>query len=122
MRYGTLFHVLSLLFLSCAIGQDIAPNLSGVWRWNPEKGPRREHPPEELRVKVEQNGADISITFRSKNKGQEEINTARLRIGSSDNKNEIHGAPMLSSAAWEGAALVAHSGAKLWEDEVRMDD
>jgi len=73
-------------------------------------------------VNIEQNGADISITFRSKSNGQEEINTSRLRIGSSDNKNEIHGAPMLSSSAWDGAALVVHSVAKFGKDELRMDD
>ncbi len=121
MRYGTVVF-LSLLRVSSAIPQDRAPDLSGVWRWNPEKSPRREHPPESLRVKIEQNDADISITFRSKSRGQEEVDTSRLRIGSSDNKNEIHGAPMLSSAAWEGAALVVHSVAKFGKDELRMDD
>jgi hypothetical protein len=121
MRYRTLVSV-ALLCQFCAISQDAVPNLSGVWRWNPQKSPRREHPPEDMRVKIEQNGSDISITFRARNNGQEEINAAKLQIGSDDNKNEIHGAPMTSKAAWDGATLVVHSVAKFGAQELRMDD
>ena len=71
-----------------------------------------------MRLKIEQNGSDITIIFRTRN----EENMERLHIGSDDNKNEIHGAPMISKAAWEGAALVVHSVAKFGSDELRMDD
>ena len=102
-----------LLCQLCAICQDEKPNLSGIWRRNSEKSNQ-----EDLRVKIEQNGADITIIFRTRN----EENTSRLRIGSDDNKNQIHGAPMMSQAAWDGAALVVHSVAKFGSDELRMDD
>jgi hypothetical protein len=106
---------LSLLLLCQfrAVSQDEKPNLSGVWRRSSGKSTQ-----EEMRVKIEQNGSDITITFRTRN----ETNTSRLRIGSDDNKNEIHGAPMISKAGWDGAALVVHSVAKFGTDELRMDD
>jgi photosynthetic reaction center cytochrome c subunit len=98
----------------CAISQDEKPNLSGVWRRSPEKSSQ-----EGMRVKIEQNGSDIIIIiFRTQN----EENTCRIHIGSDDNKNQIHGAPMLSKAAWDGTALVVHSVAKFGSDELRMDD
>jgi hypothetical protein len=97
----------------CAISEDKEPNLSGVWRRSPEKSSQ-----EGMRVKIEQNGSDITIIFRTPN----EENTCRLHIGSDDNKNQIHGAPMLSKAAWDGTALVVHSVAKFGSDELRMDD
>jgi hypothetical protein len=71
-----------------------------------------------MRLKIEQTGSDITIVFRTRN----EENTVRLHIGSDDNKNQIHGAPMNSKAAWEGAALVVHSVAMFGSDELRMDD
>jgi len=56
-------------------------------------------------VKIEQTGSDLTVTFRSRNKGAEEINVERLRVGSADNANQLHGAPMSSKAAWDGATL-----------------
>jgi hypothetical protein len=113
MRQATF--ALSLLFLCqfWAISQDGKPNLSGVWRRSPPKSPEQD-----MRLKIEQNGSDITIIFRTRN----EENMERLHIGSDDNKNEIHEAPMISKAAWEGAALVVHSVAKFGSDELRMDD
>ena len=75
-----------------------------------------------MQVKIEQNSQDITIFFRARNHGQDEVNTERLRIGSSDNKNEIHGAPMISKAAWDGATLTVDSVAKFGSQELRMND
>lgn len=111
-----------LLFAFQAVSQEGVPNLTGVWRWNPQKAPRLKFPPEDLRVKIEQNGSDIAITFRARNKGNDEENTTRLRIGTSDNQNQIHGAPMTSGCAWDGTALVVHSIAKFGDQQLRMDD
>jgi hypothetical protein len=122
MRFAYLALCISLLCPPGVISQENMPNLSGIWRWNPQKSPSREHPPEEMRVKIEQSGSDITITFRARNNGQEEMNTARLRIGSDENKNEIHGAPMLSKASWDGQMLVVHSVARFGKQELRMDD
>jgi hypothetical protein len=120
MRYLRLaFGALLCSFLAFPQG---APNLTGVWRFNPQKGQHSGQAPEDMRVKIDQNGSDLAIIFRVRNKGQEESNTTRLRIGSADNKNEIHGAPMISKAAWDGTVLVVDSVAKFGDQELRMTD
>jgi hypothetical protein len=122
MRYLTLLSLVSLLQFP-AISQDAAPNLSGVWRWNPQKSPPSKDPPAELRVRIEQADSEIGITFRSSgNSGPEEENSARYKFGADVNKNQIHGAPMVSKCAWEGAVLVVHSVATFKSGELRMDD
>lgn len=110
-----------LLCSFLAFPQD-APNLTGIWRFNPQKGRHSGQAPEDMRIKIDQNGPDITILFRVRNKSQEETNSTRLRIGSADNKNEIHGAPMISKATWDGATLVVDSVAKFGNQELRMTD
>ncbi len=116
-------HLFLLVVLFCPLAaQDATPNLSGVWRWNPQKGTPSAHPPEDMRAKIEQSGSEIAITIRARNNGQDETNAARFRIGSADNKNEIHGAPMTSKAEWDGAVLVVDSVAKFGSQELRLHD
>ncbi len=115
MRYIILLSMVCLL--------DAEPNLSGVWRWNPQKSPPSKDPPAELRVRIEQNSTEAGITFRARgNSGPEEENSARYKFGSDDNRNQIHGAPMISKCAWDGPALVVHSVATFKSGELRMDD
>ena len=122
MRYAALASFFLLLRPSCVLSQDGSPNLSGVWRLNPQQSSHSEHPPEEMRVKIEQHDADITVTFRVRNSGSDETNVQRMRIGSDDNKNEIHGAPMTSKAVWDGGTLVVDSIAKFGNQELRMND
>src|SRR5579871_3549105 len=115
----------SCLWLLCGFytsAQTGTPNFSGVWLRNAQKSPRGDHPPEEMQAKIEHNGADITITIRSRNNGTDEVNMERLRIGTANNANEIHGAPMTSQAAWEGGTLVVRSVAKFGDQELRMTD
>ncbi len=112
-----------LILLSLASVLNAAPNLAGVWRWDPQKSPPSKDPPAEFRVRIEQTSSEIAIVFRSKsNNGPEEENSARYKFGADDNKNQIHGAPMVSKCAWEGDALVVHSVATFKSGELRMDD
>ena len=110
------------LALALANAQESVPNLTGVWRWNAQKSPHTEHPPEEMQVKIEQHGPEITIAFRSRNQGHDELNSAHLVIGASDNKNEIHGAPMSSRASWDGSTLVVDSVAKFGNQHLTMLD
>ena len=75
-----------------------------------------------MRVKIEQIDSNVTIVFRARNNGVEEMNVERLRIGSADNANKIHGAPMTSQAAWDGAALVVDSIAKFGDQELRLHE
>lgn len=121
MRYTRLALMGALLCSFLAFPQGV-PDLTGVWRFNPQKGHHSGQAPEDMRVKIDQSSSDITINFRVRNKGQEESNTSRFRIGAADNKNEIHGAPMISKAAWDGATLVVDSVAKFGEQELHMWD
>ncbi len=75
-----------------------------------------------MRAKIDQNGSEITIILRVRNKGQEEMFTQRLKIGTGGNMNEIHGAPMTSKAAWDGSTLAVDSIAKFGDQELRMND
>jgi Photosynthetic reaction centre cytochrome C subunit len=114
MWYVTL--VFLLLCPLSASPQDQAPNLSGVWRRETSD------PARDMLVKIEQSGSDLTVTFRSRNNGAEEINVERLRIGAADNANQIHGAPMSSKAAWDGPTLVVDSVASFGDEKLRMTD
>ena len=122
MRLAILALSLTFAALPVAYAQGEPANLSGVWRRDPQKSPPTEHPPEEMVVKIDQNGAEIVITLRVRNGGALETNIQHLRIGAGQNANEIHGAPMNSKAAWDGAALVVDSIAKFRDGELRLND
>lgn len=120
-RYAVLALSLLVLFPFPSPSQDGVPNLSGVWRRNPQKSSHSGHPPEEMLVKIEQNNSEITITFRVRNNGADETNVSHLHIGAVPDKNEIHGAPMISKAAWVGSTLVVDSIAKFGDAELRMN-
>ncbi len=84
---------------------------------NPQASRFAGSPPTSMRVRIEQNGPDITITIRS-----DEETVEKLRIGSDDNHNQIHGAPMKSSATWRGTVLAVDSLATFGADELRMND
>jgi hypothetical protein len=73
-------------------------------------------------VRIEQHGQNVVITFRVRNGGAEETNIQRLRIGSSNDANEIHGVPMTSKSSWDGPTLAVDSVAKFGDQELRMND
>src|SRR4051812_1949138 len=106
----------------CAFSQNSStPNLSGVWRRSPTESRPGARPPAEMWVKVEHAGSDITFTIRTRNNGADEVNVERLRIGTEQNRNEMHGAPMLSKSAWSGSTLVVDSVTKFGNAELRMN-
>ena len=120
MRYATFSILIAGLCPSHGHGQPT--NFSGIWRWNPAKTQHGGTPPEDMRVKIDQNGSDITIVLRIRTKALEEFVTERIRVGADDNKNEIHGATMISKAAWDGATLAVDSVAKFGDKELRLND
>jgi hypothetical protein len=100
-----------------ALPQQSPPDLSGVWSLNPKVRQASGRPPSEMQVRIEQGGSGITITIRG---DEEEIE--KLRIGTDNNHNQIHGAPMISAVKWEGSTLVVDSVATFGADELRMND
>ena len=117
----TRFQKFAMYFLMAgaahSLPQQSPPNLSGIWRLNPQASHFSGSPPAEMWVRVEQNGPNITITIR----GEEET-VEKLRIGSDDNQGQIHGAPMKSAARWDGSTLAIDSVATFGADELRMSD
>ena len=122
MRSHKLVFLIAILCAIAAPGQNDTPNLSGIWRLDPQKGKHSFPRPEEMRVKIDQHGDDITIALRVRQHGSEEIQTHHYRAGSDDNRNEMHGAPMKSSARWDGGAMVIDSVAKLAGGELHLND
>jgi hypothetical protein len=106
------FYVPVAVVLLCAIGaasQDKAPDLSGVWRWNAQKS-TNSSPANDMRVKIEQNGPDLLLTWRVLNGVREVMQTSYFRIGSDDNRNMgMQGVSIKSHARWQGSALAIDS-------------
>jgi len=87
MRSHTLVFLIAILCAVAAPGQNDTPNLSGIWRLDPQKGKHSFPRPEEMRVKIDQHGDDITIALRVRQHGSEEIQTHHYRAGSDDNRN-----------------------------------
>jgi hypothetical protein len=95
--------LLALAALSAiqAIAQTSPPNLSGIWRWNPEKSHVSGPPASNRRVKIEQQGANITITIRVVYDIGEEFRKYHFTIGSDSNMNDLLGSPMKSTVQWK---------------------
>ncbi len=113
-----LLYLPAALALLCAVGafsQDKAPDISGVWRWNAQKSAGSPtaptaSTPSDMRVKIEQNGADLLLTWRVLTGASEMMQTSYYRIGSDDSRNiGTRGVPIKSNARWQGTALAIDS-------------
>jgi hypothetical protein len=113
------------LVLLCAVGaasQDKAPDLSGIWRWNAQKS-TSSSPANDMRVKIEQNGPDLLLTWRVLTGANEMMQTSYYRIGSDDNRNiGTQGVPIKSSARWQGPALAIDSVSASGKDGAPMHE
>ena len=97
------------------------PNLSGVWQLNKDKTKFERHPPDTMRIKIDQQGSNITITMRVVEQGQQQQTAFRNTVGA-DSRNEIHGFPMTSRTEWDGNTLVVRSVAMVNGQELRMTD
>jgi hypothetical protein len=104
------------------ISQCAAPDFSGIWKLDPQRSHSSNPGTHDMRVKIVQSGDDVTLIMRVESQRGEEMTTYHLRAGSNDNKNEIHGAPMTSSAKWDGGALVIESVAIFGARELHLND
>jgi hypothetical protein len=122
MRYSYLTIAVALLLSARAVSQDKTPNLSGTWRMNAQKSHPSGELPEDQHLKIVQNGADLSMIWVSRHKGVDDLMTAQYRIGSDDNRNELHGGAMKSSARWQGSGLKIDSVVMYGADPLRLNN
>jgi hypothetical protein len=120
LRY--LLFALTALWAVQAISQESAPNLSGIWKWNPDKSHVSGRPSSNRRVKVEQQGSDLTITTRVMAMAGEDFQKFHYSIGSDDNTNQMMGAPLKSKVQWKDGALAVESVATMENGEMRRSE
>jgi hypothetical protein len=113
---------LAALWAVQAISQESTPNLTGIWRWNPDKSHVSGPPASNRRVKIEQQGSDITITIRVVYDVGEEFRKYHFTIGSDDNTNDLMGSPLKSKVQWKDGALAVDSSATMGMGDLHMTD
>ncbi len=121
-KFRYLLLVLAAFWAVQAISQESTPNLSGIWRWNPDKSHVGGPPAGNRRVKIEQQGTDLTVTTRVEGMAGEEIHKSHYTIGSDDNTNEMMGSPLKSKVQWKGGALAIDSVATTGMGEIHLSD
>lgn len=121
-RFRYLLVALTAMGAVQVVSQESAPNLSGIWRWNPEKSHVSGRPATNRRVKIEQQGSDLTVTIRVSGETGEELRKYHFTVGSDDNTNEVMGAPLKSKVQWKGGSLSVESVAKMDDGELHMND
>src|SRR4029077_16573598 len=102
-----------------AVSQESTPNISGIWKWNPDKSHVSGHPPTNRRVKIEQQGAELSITTRVLGMMGEEFQKLHFTVGSDDNANPWMGTSLHSKVHWKDGILAVESVATVGEGEMQ---
>ncbi len=121
-RFRYLLFALAAFGAVQAISQESTPNLSGIWRWSPDKSHVGGPPASNRRVKIEQQGSDLSVTTRIAYEAGEEFHKSHYIIGSDDNANEMMGSPLKSKVQWKGGALAVDSVATTGMGEIHLSD
>ncbi len=114
-----------ILVTICTLGaapNGKTPNLSGIWKWNLQKSHHSGQPPDDMRLKIEQEGPDLTMILITHHKGVEDVMNFRYHIGSNENRGELHGGSMKSSARWQGDVLAIDSVVMYGTDELRLND
>lgn len=122
VKFRYLLLALAALWAVQAISQETTPNLSGIWRWNPEKSHVSGRPATNRRLKIEQQGSEIDITTRVTNDAGENSRKVHFTVGSDDNKNEVMGSTVTSKAHWKDGVLAVESVAPAGETEMHLSD
>jgi hypothetical protein len=111
---------LMLLGAVRAISQEPAPNLTGVWKWNPEKSHVSGRPAGNRRVKIEQQGPTLTLTLRTLTDVGDEFQKFRYTLGTEGIAGEVMGEPLKSQAQWKDGALAIESVARVEDSELRL--
>jgi hypothetical protein len=112
------------LFSVLYVGPAEHSNFSGYWQLDKSKSQLEANSnTEAFWMKVEQTDSTLIVNVRSFPRNRAEENqTFVYTIGSADNRNTMHGAPMKSDVRFTDDALTYHSLAMFGKDALRMDD
>ena len=114
-------HAGVLFILAAAAGAtaQTRPDFSGVWQLNKEKS---NADVSTAWMRIQQSASGLTVNMRVMQSGSEENQTMRYTLGPEESSNSMHGAPMMSHAAWDGNTLVITSVAMFGTKPLRMTD
>jgi len=105
-----------------ALGAAGKPNFSGYWQLDPARS-KTSPDVSTMWMRVEHTESALLVNLRAfHTKGGEENQMFVYALGTDDNHNSMHGAPMKSAVAWNGNTLEFHSVATFGEDILKMED
>ena len=88
-------------FALVAMQAQSGPDLSGIWKTNPEKSKFANRPRNDYRIKVEQQGQELTVVTRNGQGAQMQSTSAKYQAG-----GDTTNGPAKSHAEWNGSALV----------------
>jgi len=100
---------LLLATASAAMLAAQTPNLSGVWKVNPEKSKFAGPPPSSYLMILDQQETKLSEKIAMGGMHGSERSTYTFNLDSKPSMNSYRGLPMRTTAAWNGAVLVLDS-------------
>ena len=121
-KFRYLLLALTAFWAVQAISQESTPNLSGIWRWNQGKSHVSGRPVSSRRVKIEQQGSDLTITTRVMAMAGEDFQKFHYTIGSDDNTNRVMDSPLKSKVQWKEGALAVESVATMDMGELHRSE
>ena len=108
-RFRHLLLALTAIWAVQAISQESTPNLSGIWRMNPDASHiSRRRAPTNRRAKIEQRGSEITITLRVMDEAGDYFTEFHYTIGSEDIPDHAK-SPFGTKAQWKDGALALES-------------
>lgn len=111
------------LTFSGLAAQTASPSLSGIWRLDLQKTGHHRGVPENLQLKIVQQGAIMTLTRRSTEHGHLDQQTLHYKIGPSlISVNQILGTTAASRGHWDGPTLVLETLADLGSAQYHATD
>jgi hypothetical protein len=121
-KFRYLLLALTVFWAVQAISQESTPNLTGIWKANPDKSHVQGPPLTNRRVKIVQQGDDLTISTRVISQMGDQIQTQHFRIGSDDNSNEAMVFTLKSSVHWKDGGLAIDSVGKTDRGEIHLNE
>ena len=121
-KFRYLLIALTALWAVQAASQESTPNLSGIWKANPEKSQVAGPPPNNRRVKIVQQGDDLTVSTRAVTPMGDQVQTSHYRIGSDDNSNPALMFTLKSSVHWKDGKLAIDSVGKTERGDIHVNE
>ncbi|MGE0128668.1 MAG: hypothetical protein AB7U82_11360 [Blastocatellales bacterium] len=106
-RTGAALMIAAILCLCASIASaQTKPDLSGTWKMNPEKSKFANGGPDGLLIKIDHKEPALTEAWSISTPNGERSFEAKYTTDGKETEQEVMGRTAMTSAKWEGAALV----------------